>query len=307
MTSDEFSMSPFSESAASAPEGDAPIETTTARFRADVLEASLRRLVLVDFWAPWCQPCRQLAPILERVVKATKGKVALVKMNIDEHPDVAAQLGVKSIPAVIAFQRGRASDGFVGALPEGQIKGFLERLVGPIEDVSDAFATAQALLEAGDTIGAETLLLELVQEEPPHVKAIGELARFYVETGRLEEAGALLDDLPDALKRDPVIAAAAAAFENAIQASEVGEIDELRKRAEADPANFQPRFDLALALNVAGKRDDAADALLDIIRKDRSWNEDGARKQLVQFFEAWGPMDKATISARRKLASLLFS
>jgi putative thioredoxin len=163
------------------------------------------------------------------------------------------------------------------------------------------------LLDAGDPLGAEALLLELVQEEPPHAKALGELAKLYVEDGRFDEARDLLDDLPDALLRDPTIAAASAALDIAIQSSEVGEIDELKKRTDADPLNFQDRFDLALALNAAGNRDEAANALLDIIRKDRSWNEDGARKQLVQFFEAWGPMDKAAITARRKLASLLFS
>jgi putative thioredoxin len=284
-----------------------PVETTTARFRADVIEASMRRPVLVDFWAPWCGPCRQLAPALERAVRATKGKVALVKMNIDEHPEIAGQLGVKSIPAVIAFQRGRPMDGFVGALPESQITDFLERLVGPIEDEGDAVAIAEALIAEGDLPGAEALLGEAAAQDPPDARAIALLARLYVETGRTDAARVLIESLPEPLRRDPNLAAAAAALENAAAAADLGEIEDLRERVNFDPNDLQARFDLALALNAGGLREEAADALLDIIRRDRSWNDDGARRQLLQFFDAWGPMDKATIGARRKLSALLFS
>lgn len=286
---------------------ESPIETTTARFRADVMEASVRRPVLVDFWAPWCGPCKQLAPALERFVKAAKGKIALVKMNIDEHPQIAEQLGVKSIPAVVAFQRGRPMDGFAGALPESQIKGFIERLVGPVDDASDTLAEAEALIGAGEAEAAEALLLELVREEPPQTKAIALLAALYVEAGRLEAARLLLDALPETARKDPAIAGAFAALETVERAQDLGEIEDLRQRAAFDPNDMQARFDLALALNAKGLREEAADALLDIIRRDRSWNEDGARKQLVQFFEAWGPMDKAAVGARRKLSALLFS
>ena len=260
MSFSDFSTNPANEAA-----DDAPLETTSARFRADVLEASMRRVVLVDFWAPWCGPCRQLAPGLERLVKATGGKARLVKMNVDDEPEIAAQLGVKSIPAVVAFQRGRPADGFVGLLPDSQIKGFLERLVGPIEAEADAYRVVEDLLEAGDLSGAE------------------------------------------ALRRDASVAGAAAALENALRASALDEVDALRRRAAANPDDAQALFDLALALNVKGLREEAAAALLDIVRRDRSWNDDGARKQLVQFFEAWGPTDKSTASARRKLSSLLFS
>jgi putative thioredoxin len=302
MTSNEFPRRAEPAGAAAA-----PIETTTARFRADVLEASLRQTVLVDFWAPWCGPCRQLTPALERLVAATKGKVRLVKMNIDQDPEIASQLGVKSIPAVIAFQRGRATDGFVGALPESQIKGFLERLVGPIESDAEAFAAVEEMLGGGDLEGAEALLSELVGLEPPQPKALALLLRLYTETGRFDEAQSSLDGASETLRRDPAIAAAAAALENALAASSLDEISDLRQRAEANPDDPQARFDLALALNAKGRREEAAAELLDIIRRDRSWNEDGARKQLVQFFEAWGPADKATTAARRKLSALLFS
>ncbi|WP_036282067.1 thioredoxin [Methylocystis sp. ATCC 49242] len=285
----------------------APIETTTARFRADVLDASMRKLVLVDFWAPWCGPCKQLAPVIERLVAATGDKVALVKMNIDNDPAIADQLGIKSIPAVVAFQRGRPVDGFVGALPESQIKGFMERLVGPIEDERDALEAAQALLAEGDVAGAHELLSELVGQEPPNPKAIALLARLYVGAEQFETARALIERLPESARRDPDVAAATAAIENAARAQDLGEIDELKTRINFDPNDLQAYFDLALALNAKDRREEAAHALLEIIRRDRSWNDDGARKQLVQFFEAWGPMDKAAVSARRKLSTLLYS
>ncbi|MGD9542762.1 MAG: tetratricopeptide repeat protein [Methylocystis sp.] len=284
-----------------------PVETTTDRFRADVLDASMRQLVLVDFWAPWCGPCRQLAPILERLVAAAAGKIALVKMNIDAEPLIADQLGVKSIPAVFAFQRGRPVDGFVGALPESQIKGFLERLVGPIEVAGDALDAAQAMIADGDLAGAESLLQELAGGEPPNVKAATALLRLYVDSERFDDAAALLDALPEVVRRDADVAAAAAALQNAQQAQDLGEIEDLRNRVNFDPNDLQAHFDLALALNAKGLREEAADALLEIIRRDRSWNDDGARKQLIQFFEAWGPMDKAAVSARRRLSTLLYS
>ncbi|KAF0129250.1 MAG: Thioredoxin [Methylocystaceae bacterium] len=284
-----------------------PVETTTDRFRADVLDASMRQIVLVDFWAPWCGPCRQLAPVIERLVAASGGKIALVKMNIDADPLIADQLGVKSIPAVVAFQRARPIDGFVGALPESQIKGFLERLIGPIEDEGDALEAAQAMVAEGDLAGAESLLSELARDEPPNANAAAALLRLYIDSGRFDEAGALFDALPDAIRHDSGVAAAGAALQNAQQARDLGELDELRNRVNRNPNDLQACFDLALALNAKGLREEAADALLEIIRRDRSWNDDGARKQLIQFFEAWGPMDKAAVNARRRLSTLLYS
>ena len=284
-----------------------PIETTTARFRGDVLEASLKTLVLVDFWAPWCGPCKQLAPVIERLVAATDGKARLVKMNIEDDPGIADQLGIKSIPAVVAFQRGRPVDGFVGALPESEIKGFLERLVGPIEDAGDPLATALALIEEGDMANAHALLSELVSMDPPDPKALTALARLYIAAQQLDAARELIDRLPESARRDPEAAAVIAALDNAARAADLGEIDELKTRIGFDPNDLQAYSDLALALNAKDQREEAANALLEIIRRDRSWNDDGARKQLVQFFEAWGPMDKAAIAARRKLSTLLFS
>lgn len=284
-----------------------PIETTAARFRGDVLEASLQKLVLVDFWAPWCGPCKQLAPVIERLVAATGGKARLVKMNIEDDPTIADQLGIKSIPAVVAFQRGRPVDGFVGALPESEIKGFLERLLGPIEDAGDALASALALIEAGDMAGAHALLSELASKDPPDPKAIAALARLYIAAQQLDSARGLIDRLTESARRDPDVSAIVAALDNAARAADLGEIDELKTRIGFNPNDLQAYFDLALALNARDHREEAANALLEIIRRDRSWNDDGARKQLVQFFEAWGPMDKATIAARRKLSTFLFA
>jgi putative thioredoxin len=285
----------------------APVETTVARFRADVLDPSMRKVVLVDFWAPWCGPCKQLAPVIERLVAATDGKAALVKMNIDEEPEIAEQLGVKSIPAVVAFQRGRPVDGFVGSLPESQIKGFLERLVGPIDDAVDALEAARTLIAEGDVAGAHELLLELASQEPVNPKALALLARLYVGAGQLDSARALIEGAPESTKKDPELAAAAAAIENLEAAQDLGEIEDLKNRINFDPNDLQAYFDLSLALNAKDRRDEAANALLEIIRRDRSWNYDGARKQLVQLFEAWGPMDKATVAARRRLSTLLYS
>ncbi len=284
-----------------------PIETTVERFRSDVLEPSLQKVVLVDFWAPWCGPCKQLTPVIERVVAATGGKAILVKMNIDTEPEIAGQLGIKSIPAVVAFQRGRPVDGFVGALPESQIKGFLERLVGPIEDAADAMEAVQAMIDAGDIPGAHALLSELTAEEPVNPKAFAMLARLYLAAEQLDSARAVLDRLPESARKDADVVATAAAIENAAAAQDLGEIEDLKTRINFDPNDLQAYFDLALALNAKERREEAADALLEIIRRDRSWNDDGARKQLVQFFEAWGPMDKAAVAARRRLSTLLFS
>jgi len=288
--------------------GDLIKETTTATFRADVIAESARRPVLVDFWAPWCQPCKQLTPILEKVVKAAGGKVSLVKMNIEEHPQIAGQLGVQSIPAVIAFQKGQPVDGFMGALPESQIKGFLERLVGPLGgEGEEIVAEAESALGAGDPETAAELFSEALSIDPTDVKALGGLCRTLVEIGDLENAREILTRVPKGSENNPAIAAARAVLELAEQSASVGDLGDLLKRIERDPADYQARYDLALALNAGGRRPEAADALLEVIRRDRTWNDDGARKQLLQFFEAWGPMDPATMSARRKLSGLLFS
>jgi putative thioredoxin len=288
--------------------GDQVKDVTTASFRTDVIAESARRPVLVDFWAPWCGPCKQLAPALEKVVKAAGGKVTLVKMNIDDHPQIAGQLGIQSIPAVIAFQKGQPVDGFMGALPESQIKSFIERLVGPLGGEGDEIvAEAEAALAAGDAQTAGELFSEALSIDPADLKAMGGLIRALVELGELEQAREALGNVPAEGQANPAIAAARAALEVAEQAASVGDTGDLVARIERDPNDHQARFDLALALSAAGKKDDAATALLEIVRRDRTWNDDGARKQLLQFFDAWGAVDPATLAARRKLSGLLFS
>jgi putative thioredoxin len=287
------------------PAAPAAKDTTAATFREDVLTDSLRQPVLVDFWAPWCGPCKQLTPIIEKVVKSAAGKVKLVKMNIEEHPQIAGQLGIKSIPAVIAFQRGQPVDGFMGALPETQVKQFVERLVGPLGAADEEFAAAETALKEGDAEDAADIYRALLEEDPSEPRALGGLAQALVALGETDAARELLDSAPAG--NHVAISAARAALEVAEQASNVGDLAGLEAALARNPQDHQARFDLAIALNAEGRRGEAADRLLEIIKADRTWNDDGARKQLVQFFEAWGPMDPATLAARRRLSTLLFS
>jgi len=291
-----------------ADQGDLIKDTTMASFRTDVIAESAKQPVLVDFWAPWCGPCKQLTPILEKAVRASGGKVKLVKMNIDEHPQIAGQLGVQSIPAVFAFQRGQPVDGFMGALPESQVKAFIERLVGPVEGgLDDILEAAEAAIAADEFAEAGGMFEAALQQEPQDARARGGLARALVGLGDLAAAEDVLAEADEKTTRHAAIAAARAALEVARQAADVGDLNELRRRLEADPGDHAARLDLAIALNAKGQRAAAADALIEIIRLDRTWNEDGARKQLLQFFEAWGPMDPETVAARRRLSSVLYS
>ena len=284
-------------------------DTTTQTFVKDVIEESKRQPVLVDFWAPWCGPCKQLTPILEKTVKAAKGKVKLVKMNIDEHPAIPGQMGIQSIPAVIAFVNGQPADGFMGALPESQVVAFLERLtkdrVGG--EAQDLLKAADAALADGDAAGAAELYAQLLAEDSNNVPALAGLARCYVETGALEQAKQTLAMVPEAKRNEGPVAAARAALELAEQAKTLGPIAELEQKVAANPLDHQARFDLALALNGKGRRADALEQLMAIVKRDRKWNDDGARKQLVQFFDAWGPADEATIEGRKRLSSVLFA
>jgi len=284
-------------------------DTTTQAFMKDVIEESRRQPVLVDFWAPWCGPCKQLTPVLEKVVKAAKGKVRLVKMNIDEHPAVPGQLGIQSIPAIIAFVNGQPADGFMGALPESQVTAFIERItktkIGGEEQ--DLLKLADTALAEGNPAGAAELFGQILQQDPSNVQALGGLARCYVETGAIAQAKQTLALVPEAKRNDSAVAAARAALELAEQAASVGPIAELEQKVAQNALDHQARFDLATALNAKGKRKEALDHLLEIVRRDRKWNDDGARKQLVQFFDAWGPTDEITVDGRKRLSSLLFS
>ncbi|MGX5733896.1 thioredoxin [Bosea thiooxidans] len=284
-------------------------DTTTQGFRQDVVTESMTQPVLVDFWAPWCGPCKQLTPVIEKAVKAAGGKVKLVKMNIDDHPQIPGQLGIQSIPAVIAFKQGQPVDGFMGAQPESQVKAFIERLVGPVGpgEAEELLTAAEAAAKAGDAAGASELYAGVLQMEPDNLKAIAGLARLHLDTGDLEGAKGILAMAPQDKAADPALAAVRAAIELAEQAASLGDTAELEARVAANPRDHQARFDLALALNARDRREEAVDQLVAIIKADRKWNDDGARKQLLQFFEAWGPMDEASVAGRRKLSTLLFS
>jgi len=283
-------------------------DTTTKDFMRDVIDASREVPVLVDFWAPWCGPCRQLTPLLEKVVRAARGAVKLVKLNIDEHPQIPGQMGVQSIPAVFAFQDGRPVDGFTGALPEGRIKAFIARLVG--DSAADAAADleiAEAALAAGDVNAAAQAFAEILQKDAENERAVAGLAKCYIKTGDLTRAEQTLALVPPAKAGSAPVASARASLEVARKAATAGDVETLRAKIEANPNDTQSRFDLALALNARGDRQGALDELLTIMRKDRAFNDDAARKQLLQLFDAWGGSDPVTISGRQRLSSLLFT
>ena len=282
--------------------------TTTKDFMRDVVDASREVPVLVDFWAPWCGPCRQLTPLLEKAVRAAKGAVKLVKMNIDEHPQIPGQMGVQSIPAVFAFQDGRPVDGFMGALPKSRIKSFIARLIG--DESADAAAdldAADEALAAGDANSASQAFAEALQKDAENERAAAGLAKFYIKTGDLTRAEQTLALVPPAKTDSAPVASARASLELARKAANAGDAKSLRAKLATNPNDSQSRFELAVALNAKGDRQGALDELLTIIRKDRAFNDDAARKQLLQLFDAWGPSDPATISGRQKLSSLLFA
>ena len=278
-------------------------------FMADVIEPSRETPVIVDFWAPWCGPCRTLQPALEKAVLAAKGKVRLVKINIDENPGVAGQLGVRSIPAVYAFDKGRPVDGFMGAIPESQIKMFVDKLAGA--DMSAAldefFAQANESLALNDFGGAAQGYAQVLQLDPENVKALAGMARVYASTGEPEQAREILAMIPEDKAKDPAVAGVRAMLELAGDGADDSETGALLQKVKASPNDHEARFDLANALAAKGDLEGAVDHLLTIIEAKRDWNEDAARVQLLKVFEAAGLTSDIAKNGRRRLSALLFS
>ncbi|MBC2772498.1 thioredoxin [Rhizobium sp. AQ_MP] len=300
-----------------APEGQAPAgelikDTTTANFARDVMDESRNQPVLVDFWAPWCGPCKQLTPVIEKAVKEAGGRVKLVKMNIDDHPSVAGQLGIQSIPAVVAFVNGRPADGFMGALPESQVKAFIDKVAGPAgadqaAEIAAVLEEAAGMLAAGDIDGAAQLFAAVLQADPDNTKAIAGLADCMIGANQHQRARELVSQLPEDLAKAAEIQAILKRLDQIDEARKLGDPVALEHTLSLNPDDHEARMKLAKIRNVEGRREEAAEHLLLIMKRDRSFEDDGARKQLLQFFEVWGPKDPATVMARRKLSSILFS
>jgi putative thioredoxin len=304
-------MSLIGETDAAGP-GDLIKEGSDAGFAKDVVEASRDTPVIVDFWATWCGPCKTLGPMLERAVLGAKGKVKLVKIDIDKNPVFAGQLRVQSIPTVYAFSGGRPVDGFMGAVPESQVKAFIDRLVagagggaaGAASEVDELLAVAKEALDLGDTGGAAQAYAQVLQAEPDNLAAIGGLARCYLASGDVERAGEIAAMAPEGAKNADLESVRAAL---ALAQSAQSETSEFEKRLAADPDDHAARLELATALAGQGNFQAASDELLTIIEKDRDWNDGAARKQLLTVFEAAGPASEVAKHGRRRLSSILFS
>lgn len=301
-------MLEFSQTKA-APAGDLIRDVTEADFMKEVIEASREVPVIVDFWAPWCGPCKTLGPALEAAVTAAKGKVRMAKVNVDENQTIAAQLRIQSIPTVYAFWQGKPVDGFQGAVAGSEIKAFIDRLSGLAGDggLGEALDAADAMLAEGAAVDAAETFAAILGEEPDNARAYGGLIAAHLALGNLDQAEGLITAAPAAIANAPEIEAAKAQLALARQAADAGPVAELQAQVEADPANLQARFDLAQALHANGKVEEAVDALLDLFRRDREWNNGAAKAQLFTIFEALKPTDPIVLKGRRKLSSMIFA
>jgi len=288
-------------------------DSDTAGFMADVIEASSDVPVIVDFWATWCGPCKTLGPSLEKVVVEAKGAVRLVKIDVDRSPELSQQLRIQSIPTVYAFKDGQPVDGFQGALPESQVRQWVDQLIkqhggAPVSPIDEALEAAEAALADGDFSNAGALYAQVLNHEPQNITAMAGMARCYLKAGKPEKARELLTQATPEMLTDTALAIVLNAVDLAEKAGEAaGQIGELQARVDAAPDDHQARFDLALALYGSDNAAGAIDELLKIIRKNRSWNDEAARQQLLKIFEALGPMDPVTVNGRRGLSTILFS
>jgi putative thioredoxin len=287
--------------------GDLIKDATTETFQADVLEASMQQPVVLDLWAPWCGPCKQLQPALEKVIAKAGGKVRMVKVNIDEEPQIAQALRVQSIPAVFAFDQGQPVDGFVGAQSESQIKDFVERLIGPVgpTPVEQALEKAQAALDEQDFGQAAAIFQQVMQHEPGNIDAIAGLGRAMIGLGKADEVRELVDSLDDETRGDDRIHGLIAQLD--LLAEGAVDTAPLLARLETNPDDHEARIELAKALAAMNRRDEAVDQLIESIKRKRDWNEEAARKELINFFDAFGPSDPATVEGRKKLSAAWFS
>ena len=295
--------------AAAAPKATLIKDGSEATFMKDVIEASREVPVIVDFWAPWCGPCKTLGPALEAAVTAAGGKVRMVKINVDENQMIAGQLRIQSIPTVYAFWQGQPADGFQGALPGSEIKAFIDRVtaLGGDGGLSEAIEAAEGMLAEGAAVDAAETFAAILEEEPENPVAYAGLVRAHLALNNLDQAEVLLTNAPAAIAKAKELEAARAQLELARQAANAGPEQELRAAVEADPANHQARFDLAAALLAAGKTEEAVDQLLDLFRRDREWNDGAARTQLFTIFDALNPKDPIVLKGRRKLSSMIFA
>ncbi len=286
---------------------------TEASFMADVVEASQEMPIIVDFWAPWCGPCKTLGPALEEAVTAAKGAVKMVKINVDEAQMIAGQLRIQSIPTVYAFHKGQPIDGFQGALPGSEIKAFIDRVIeaaggdSPGGQLDDAVQAAEEMLTEGAAVDAAQTFAAILGEDANHAGAYGGLARAHIALGDLDQAEAILNGAPAEISNSPEVEAAHAQLELAKQAADAGPVGELTATVEAEPDNHQARFDLAQALHANGDVEEAVDQLLELFRRDREWNEGAAKTQLFTIFDALKPNDPIVLNGRRKLSSMIFA
>jgi putative thioredoxin len=303
-------MLEFGQATPPAPQGDLIKDTSEATFAADVLDASMDVPVIVDFWAPWCGPCKTLGPALEAAVTAAKGKVKMVKVDVDQNQQIAAQLRVQSIPTVYAFFQGKPVDAFQGAVPGSEIKAFIDRLTaltGEDAGLAEALEAAEQMLAEGAAVDAAQTFAAILGEEPENAAAYGGLIRSHLAMNDPDQAEAILNGAPAAISKAPELEAAHAQIELARQAANAGPVADLMAAVEADPANLQARFDLALALHAKGDVQGAVDHLLELFRRDREWNDGAAKTQLFTIFEALTPKDPIALNGRRKLSSMIFA